>query len=100
MALLDLETSGTKNISASFIAPTEAGEKIAVPADNNTLWLNYSSIQAGVKTKRVEVETSALVDGVDINVVAGSSATKRKIRLRHYRRYQAGFIRFEHFVTD
>ena len=77
VALLDLETAGTKNITASFIQPTplEAGEKITAPALNNTLWLNYSSIQTGTTTKRVDVKASALVSGVSINLVAGASAS-------------------------
>ncbi|SEI71641.1 hypothetical protein SAMN04487995_1846 [Dyadobacter koreensis] len=77
VALLDLETSGTKNITASFIQPTllEAGQKIAAPALNNTLWLNYSSIQEGTTTKRVDVKVNEVVSGVDINLVAGASAT-------------------------
>ena len=77
VALLDLETAVTKNITASFVQPTtlEAGEKITAPALNNTLWLNYSSIQTASTTKRVDVKASVLVNGVDINLIAGASAT-------------------------
>ncbi|QRQ99871.1 hypothetical protein [Dyadobacter sandarakinus] len=77
VALLDLETSGTKNITASFTQPTplEAGDKISAPANNNTLWLNYSSIQTGTTTKRVDVKSSALVNGVDIHLIAAAAAT-------------------------
>jgi hypothetical protein len=76
VALLDLETSGTKNFTASFTKPTndEAGEKILAPAANNTLWLNYTSIQAGTTTKKVNVKANALVDGVDIHLVAANAA--------------------------
>ncbi|GGM95261.1 hypothetical protein GCM10010967_30850 [Dyadobacter beijingensis] len=76
VALLDLETSGTKNFTASFTKPAndEAGEKIVAPAANNSLWLNYTSIQAGTTTKKVNVKASTLVDGVDIHLVAGSAA--------------------------
>lgn len=77
VALLDLETAGTKNITASFVQPIplEAGDKLTAPALNNTLWLNYSSIQTGIITKRVDVKSSALVNGVNINLVASTSAT-------------------------
>ncbi len=75
VALLDLETSGTKNFTAPFVQSTEAGDKITAPAPNSTLWLNYSSIQTGATTKRVDVKTSALVTGVDINLIASTSAT-------------------------
>ena len=77
VALLDLETAGTKNITAAFTQPTplEAGDKLTAPALNNTLWLNYSSIQTGTTTKRVDVKSSALVNGIDIYLVAAASAT-------------------------
>jgi hypothetical protein len=75
VALLDLETSGTRNFTASFTKPAvdEAGEKILAPAANTALWLNYTSIQAGTTTKKVNVKASVLVDGVDIHVVAGTA---------------------------
>lgn len=77
VALLDLETSGSKNFTAAFTQPTplEAGEKLNAPADNATLWLNYSSIQAGTTPKHVDVSASALVPGITIHLVAGTSAT-------------------------
>lgn len=70
LALLDIETnSASKDFTATFIAPIEAGEKIA-PVTNSLLFLNYSSIQTGTVLKKVTVKTSALVPGVDINVLA------------------------------
>lgn len=76
VALIDIEPAGNKNITASFTQaiPLEAGEKITAPANNNTLWLNYSSIQTGAKTKRVDVSADELVPGVDIHVVAAAAA--------------------------
>lgn len=71
VALLDLESSATKNFTATFVAPTEAGDKLAVPTPVATTWLNYSSIQTGTKTKRVEVTTTTLATGVDIKIEAG-----------------------------
>lgn len=77
VALLDLETSGARNITASFsqAAPLEAGDPLTAPVPNSTLWLNYSSIQTGTTTKRVDVRSSAVINGVDINLVAATSAT-------------------------
>ncbi|MCF2487720.1 hypothetical protein [Dyadobacter sp. CY347] len=77
VALLDLETSSVRNFSAAFTqaTPLEAGDKVTAPAANSTLWLNYSSIQTAEISKKVLVETSALVPGVDINVVAAASTT-------------------------
>jgi hypothetical protein len=76
VALLDLETAATKNFTASFTKPAndEAGNKIVAPTANNTLWLNYTSIQAGTTTKKVDVKSNAVVAGVDIHLVAASAA--------------------------
>lgn len=78
VALLDLETSVSKNFTSTFVQPTplEAGEKVTVPTSNTDLWLNYSSIiPTTVTSRRVDVKTDVLVPGVDIAVVAGTSAT-------------------------
>ena len=81
VALLDLETSVSKNFSASFTqaAPAEAGDKLTIPVANADLWLNYSSILAatglGSISRRVDVKASALVPGVTISVVAGAITT-------------------------
>lgn len=42
IALLDIEPSMTA-ISFSFLAPTEAGRPLTIPAVNTTKWLNYTS---------------------------------------------------------
>lgn len=75
VALLDLETSVSKNFTASFTKPAndEAGDKIVAPAANSTIWLNYTTIQTGSTTKKVNVKASALVEGIDIHVVAAAA---------------------------
>jgi hypothetical protein len=80
VALLDLETSAaTKDLTADFAAPTEAGDKIGAVANNSTLWLNYSSIlPTTVTSRRVDVKASSTVDGVTINVTAGTAAAAGK----------------------
>ena len=79
IALLDLESTVTKNFTSTFVQPTplEAGEKITAPANNTDTWLNYSSILPAtvVLSRRVDVKLNALLPGVDISVVAGASAT-------------------------
>ena len=79
IALLDLESSGTKNFTSTFVQPTplEAGQKISAPANNNDTWLNYSSILPStlVLSRRVDVKLNTPVPGVDISVVAGASAS-------------------------
>lgn len=77
VALLDLETSDTKNFTAAFTKPAndEAGNKIVAPAANSTIWLNYTTIQTGSTPKKVTVKASVLVDGVDIQIAAGQATT-------------------------
>lgn len=79
IALLDLEATSSKDFSATFVQPTplEAGQKITNPANNTSVWLNYSSILplTGVTTRRVAVKVNAVVPGVDISVVAGTATT-------------------------
>lgn len=81
VALLDLETSVSKNFSATFVqtTPFEAGDKITIPAANSDIWLNYSSILAatglGSTSRRVDVKASSLVGGVTISVVAAAATT-------------------------
>lgn len=70
VALLDLESSSTKDFSATFVAPTEAGNKLAVPQDNSTTWLNYSSIQTSNTPKRVDVKAVPAIVGMDIHLIA------------------------------
>lgn len=77
VALLDLETSATKDFTATFTKPAtdEAGNKVLTPAANSTIWLNYTTIITGSTPKKVSVKASALVDGVDIRILAGAATT-------------------------
>ena len=81
VALLDLETSVSKNFSAAFTqaTPQEAGDKITVPTANEEVWLNYSSVLAatglGSTSRRVDVRASALVPGVAVSVLASAATT-------------------------
>ncbi|GLU56133.1 hypothetical protein Dfri01_55940 [Dyadobacter frigoris] len=70
VALLDLESSSTKDFTATFVAPTEAGNKLDAPQDNITTWLNYSSIQTSTTPKRVDVKAAPVITGLDIHLVA------------------------------
>jgi len=68
VALLDIESTGSKDITATFTAPTEAGNPLAAPANNTTLWLNYTSVKETLNRK-ISVSASALVPGVTISVL-------------------------------
>lgn len=74
VALLDIE-SGTanNNINMSFTVPTEAGLPITPVADNNTLWLNYSSIKkTSTYSRTVAVSLGSVIPGVSIKVTAAA----------------------------
>jgi hypothetical protein len=79
VALLDLESNGSKNFNASFIQPTplEAGQRLTSPDHNASVWLNYSSIlpASGIPSRSVTVAASTLIPGVSISVLAGTSST-------------------------
>lgn len=72
VALLDIESGiANNNINMSFTVPTEAGQPITPVADNNTLWLNYSSIKKNTTYSRiVSVKLEAVIPGVAIKVTA------------------------------
>ncbi|MCU0339055.1 MAG: hypothetical protein MUE30_04165 [Spirosomaceae bacterium] len=74
VALLDLESSGSKNFTLAYVAPTEAGNPITSPTPNNSLWLNYSSIVANTgETSRqvtVQITSGTMPAGVILRVFA------------------------------
>jgi len=74
LALVDIEPSGSKNITMDFTLPTEAGLPIVTPTNNTALWLNYSSIKSvSDPTRTISVKLDALVAGVDIKVTAAAA---------------------------
>lgn len=73
VTLMDVEPSGT--ISLSYMAPTEAGNAIAVPAANTTKWINYTSaITASGVTRRITASINQLVPGIDIRIQAAAAS--------------------------
>lgn len=73
VAIVDIEPNASKNITMGFTAPTEAGLPIVAPANNTTLWLNYSSIKSAADpTRKISVKLTSLIAGVDIKVTAAS----------------------------
>lgn len=75
VAILDIEPAASKNITMNFTAPTEAGDPLTNPANNTSLWLNYSSIKSAADpTRTISVKLTSLIAGVDIKVTAGAAA--------------------------
>lgn len=74
VTLVDIEPAASKNLTMPFTAPTEAGLPLALPAANNTLWLNYSSIKPAVdQLREVTVSVNTVTPGVNINVSAATA---------------------------
>jgi len=71
IALLDIEPQGSKDISISLDAPTEAGDAFADKTDNS-LWLNVTSIVSFGDTRNIAVAIDGALDGVDLKVEAAS----------------------------
>ncbi len=76
VALLDIHNTGASTaIIQSFTKPTEAGEALTAPTDDQTTWLNYSSVVNASQVRKVTVSASALIPGVTIKVTAATSTT-------------------------
>ena len=76
VALLDIESSGSKDFSVTFTAPTEAGNALNNPSNNTALWLNWSSIvtdgSGDNPSRAIKVRVDATIPGLDIKVVPGT----------------------------
>ncbi|WP_247234441.1 hypothetical protein [Telluribacter sp. SYSU D00476] len=78
VALLDIETSASRNITLQAKHSTEAGDPISFEGvTNSDLWLNYSSIvsTANVSRKITAQLTGSVPAGVQLKVVAGNSVS-------------------------
>ena len=82
VALVDIESATSKNITLNFANITEAGEGLTAPTSNSDLWLNYSSILSGedaAETRRkISVKLNAAIPGLDIKVAAATYAGSGK----------------------
>jgi len=75
VALLDLE--GGSSITLAPTAPVEAGLALDFSsATNNAIWVNYSSIVAATKTRKVNaaITSGAVPAGLQLKVTAGTYA--------------------------
>ncbi|MFA9372319.1 MAG: hypothetical protein ACERIH_11475 [Labilibaculum antarcticum] len=74
VAILDIESAGSKDIALSFTAPKEAGLGVT-GSSNSSLWLNYSSIKSASNTTRtVSASVNNTIAGADIIISAASSS--------------------------
>ncbi|HEY1055842.1 MAG TPA: hypothetical protein VGE24_11925, partial [Emticicia sp.] len=76
VALLDIETAGTRNFTITFEAPDDAGDALKSISNNTDLWLNWTSIVtdgAGTDPSRaIKVKMNATISGLDVKVQPGA----------------------------
>ena len=73
IALLDIESALSNDISVTLVAPEEAGDPFASQTDNS-LWLNVTSIVTSGASNDISVSINQTVPGLDLKVVAASYA--------------------------
>ncbi len=69
IALLDIESVTSKDITLTMSSPSEAGNPILSNIDNN-LWLNVTSIIGSGNTRDISVKIDAPINGLDLKVVS------------------------------
>jgi len=79
VALLDIETSGSKDLSFSATAPDEAGDSLSFDGLNDsTLWLNYTSIKSAADPTRnitVDITSGTVPANTTLKVLGKTSQT-------------------------
>lgn len=74
VALLDVEPAMTA-ISFNFLAPTEAGRPLTIPAVNTTKWLNYTSaIKTTTPARSVSAQIDQTFSGLFIKLQASAAS--------------------------
>lgn len=73
ISILDIEPSGSNDISLNFTIPTEAGEGITT-SPNNSNWLNYTSCVAlGGTSRTISVQSDRVLPGIDLKLQASNA---------------------------
>lgn len=72
IALLDIESAGSNDISVTLVAPEEAGDPFASQTDNS-LWLNVTSIVTSGASNNISVSIDQTIPGLDLKVIAAAN---------------------------
>lgn len=72
VALMDIEQNSSINLDLT--KPTEAGNRLANPANNTTKWLNYTSAVASGGTRSITASINQLIPGVDVKLQAAAAS--------------------------
>jgi hypothetical protein len=67
VALLDIESENTRNITLKMVAPQEAGDPL-LSASDNRIWLNVTSIAESGNPRDITVRIDEPIDGIDLKV--------------------------------
>jgi hypothetical protein len=70
IALLDIESDISNDITLEILSPSEAGNSLQQSATNNNLWLNVTSVAESGNFRDITVKINKPMKGVDINVVS------------------------------
>ena len=69
IALLDIESAGSNDITLTMDAPSEAGDALAEQTDES-LWLNVTSIVGASGPVSISASLDAALAGIDLKVVS------------------------------
>lgn len=75
VALLDIESENTKNITLKMVAPQEAGHALQSASDDR-IWLNVTSIVESGNPRDITVRIDKPIDGIDLKVFSESYSGK------------------------
>lgn len=71
VALMDIEQNSSINLDLT--KPTEAGNRLANPANNTTKWLNYTSAVASGGSRSITASINQNIPGIDIKLQAAQA---------------------------
>ena len=69
IALLDIESVSTNNITLQMISPTEPGDHL-ISATDNSIWLNVTSVTESGNARDITVKLDKPIKGIDLRVVS------------------------------
>ena len=69
IALLDIESVNTKNITLKMLSPSEAGDAL-MSASDNRIWLNVTSVIESGNARTITVKIDEPLTGVDLKVMS------------------------------
>ena len=73
VALLDIESENTRNITLKMVTPQEAGDPLLSSSDDR-IWLNVTSIAEIDNPRDITVRIDEPIDGIDLQVQSESYA--------------------------